>query len=81
VLGVLGVAAVALGIRSAAGMLAAATLLVSYAGLVAVYVDTPFRSVDAHLDHSARRIVTSLVLFAAVLAPALLAREADQSSS
>ena len=77
-LGLLGVAAVVLALRSPrardSGILAGATLLLSFAGLVWVYRGTPFSSVDEHLDRSARRAVTSLVLFAAVLAPALLSQ-------
>jgi hypothetical protein len=86
-LGLLGAAAVVLGLGSVrarrAAVLAGATMLVSLAGLVWVYLNTPFRTVDSYLDHSARRIVTSLVLLAAVFAPVLLASadEDDQASS
>jgi hypothetical protein len=82
-LGLLGAAAVVLGLRSVrarrAAVLAGGTVLVSLAGLVWVYVNTPFRTVDSHLDHSARRIVTSLVLLLAVFAPVLLASADDDA--
>jgi 4-amino-4-deoxy-L-arabinose transferase-like glycosyltransferase len=90
-LALLGAAGTVVALRSrrarAGGILVAATVAVSYAGLVWVYRGSPYSTVEGHLDHSARRVVTSLVLLAAVLAPALLARadpalaEDDQASS
>jgi 4-amino-4-deoxy-L-arabinose transferase-like glycosyltransferase len=82
-LGLVGAVAIVLGLRSVrarnAAVLVGATVLVSLAGLVWVYLNTPFRTVDSHLDHSARRIVTSLVLLAAVFAPVLLASADDDA--
>ena len=49
------------------------TVAVALAGLLAIYVLSPF-DVSWHLDRSAWRVVTGLVLFSAVLMPLLLAQ-------
>lgn len=49
----------------------AGTLGLCLGGLILVYMATPL-DVDEHLYHSARRVVSGPVLFAAVLAPLLL---------
>ena len=78
VLGLLGIAAVVAALclprGRAGGLLVAGTTIVSLAGLVWVYGGSPYASVESHLDHSANRVITSLVLLVGALAPALLAR-------
>jgi hypothetical protein len=54
----------------------AAVVALGLAGLALAYWTTPF-DLETHLDRSARRVVTALVLFAAVATPFLLADRRD----
>jgi 4-amino-4-deoxy-L-arabinose transferase-like glycosyltransferase len=62
--------------RRAEAVFVAAVVALGLAGLVLAYWTTPF-DLQTHLDRSARRVVTGLVLFAAALTPFLLVDPRD----
>lgn len=76
----LAAAAIGLALRDVrrAALLAAVPGALSLAVLVGIYWATPL-GFEYHLDTSARRVVTPLLVLAAALAPVMLSRQAERS--